>query len=524
MITIYDTSLRDGLQGEKVNLNLSEKLMAVSVLDKLGIHYIEGGFPLASDKEMTFFKEVRKLKLKHSTICAFGSTRKPGKTAAKDEHMGALVEAQTKTVTIVGKTWTRHVIKVLRTSLEENLRMIVDSVSYLKKKKKEVIYDGEHFFDGFREDPEYAMKTLEAALGAGADWVIPCDTNGGVNYETYVKALEKLSELKGKYGVHLHNDTESAVAHSMISLNYGSKQIQGTINGWGERCGNTNLIAVIGNIHFKTSHKIFTPAQVKNLTYVSRYMDELANLIPNDKQGYVGRSAFAHKAGQHADVILKNSKIMEHLDSSQVGNDRRILLSELAGKSTILFKMARFGDFEKNSHEVVALTKALKEKEQLGYEYEAAEGSFDLLIRNQIGTYQPLFDNVEFRVEISMDEKKEQNGYTWAFIKISIGKEDYLGDAEGVGPVGALDAAFRKAMTKKYPFIETIKLDDFKVRVLSGDEACDAQVRVLIKSSIHHQRYVGCTWGTVGVSANLIDASWQALRDSYEYAYNEFKF
>lgn len=554
-ITIYDTSLRDGLQGEKINLNLNEKLMAVKALDRLGIHYIEGGFPLASENEAEFFKQVRKLKLKHATIVAFGSTRKPKAKVETDPHIQALAKAGTKTVTIVGKTWTRHVKEVLGTTLEENLSMIHDSVSYLKKKGKEVIYDGEHFFDGFKEDPEYSILTLETALNAGVDWVIPCDTNGGIDYDNFIAAIKRVSacitsyHTKGnkgnsaKYGVHLHNDTESAVAYSMIALEYGALQIQGTINGWGERCGNTNLIAVIGNIHFKTKYKVFTDSQIRELTFVSRYMDELANLIPNDKQGYVGRSAFAHKAGQHADVILKNPTIMEHISGDSVGNGRRILLSELAGKSTILFKMERFGSFNKQSKEVVVMTNELKRKEQQGYEYEAAEGSFELLIRKHIGKYRPLFEKSEFRVNIYTQDHESnsskllrsnfnsENSFadiiTWAFIKVTIKGEDYLGDAEGVGPVGALDHAFKKAIVRRYPFINHIRLDDYKVRVLNGDKASDAKVRVLIKTSIHdknNKNFSGRTWGTVGVSENIIDASWQALRDSFEYAFNEFNF
>jgi 2-isopropylmalate synthase len=523
MITLYDTSLRDGLQGEKINLNLNEKLLAVKILDKIGIQYIEGGFPLANEKEMQFFKKVKNFSFKNAKIVAFGSTRRPLSKADDDKHMQALLKARTSAVTIVGKTWTKHVNEVLKTNLQENLNMIADSVGFLKKKKKEVIYDAEHFFDGFKENPDYAIQTLKTALDNGADWIVVCDTNGGIDYHNYLKALERIAVINNiRYGVHLHNDTESAVAFSMIALDYGAKQIQGTINGWGERCGNTNLISVIANIHFKTKHKIFTNKQISNLTYVSRYFDELSNNISNNKQAYVGKSAFSHKAGQHADVIAKNSSIMEHIDVNKIGNSRRILLSELAGKSTILFKMERFGKYNKNSKEINQMIKILKEKEQLGFEYEAAEASFELLIRKQINLYRPIFDSSEYRVNIIKEGNLLQDCKILAFIRIIIGKEEYIGDSEGTGPVGALDHAFRKAIDKKYPLIKKIKLDDYKVRVLSGVKATDSQVRVVTKSSLHTKKHIGKTWGTVGVSANIIEASWQALKDSFDYAFNEF--
>ncbi len=520
-LTIYDTSLRDGLQGEKINLNLEEKIQIVKSLDAIGIHYIEGGFPLASEQEMEFFKRVKNLSLKKSKIASFGSTKKPLIPVAEDSYMQAFLQAETEVITIVGKSHVDHVKEVLKTTLEENLNMISESIKFLKSHGKEVIYDGEHFFDGYLRDEEYALQTIKTAKEAGADIVILCDTNGGTIHHEYMKILKKVSNIpQMDFGVHLHNDTGYGIANSMLALDYGAKQIQGTLNGWGERCGNAELSTIIANLHFKTPHKLFSDEEIKHLTYTCRYLDETANLATNEKRPYTGKSAFAHKAGQHADVILKKANLMEHIDSSKVGNSRRILLSELAGKASILFKMNKFGQFDKNSKEVATLTKILKEKEQAGYEFEAAEGSFELLVKKELGSFKPMFKLLEYRVEISKNEKDQK--LVWAFIKVSINDRVFIGDAYREGPVDALDQAFRKAISHEYSFINQVYLKDYKVRVLSGKDASAAKVRVLIESYLKNGSSNSKSWGTIGVSANIIEASWEALKDSFDYAFNEY--
>ncbi len=528
-LTIYDTSLRDGLQGEKINLNLNEKLKIVTALDKIGIHYIEGGFPLASEQEMEFFRQVEKLPLKKSKIASFGSTKKPLIKVEDDYHMNAFIEAGTKVVTIVGKSHVGHVKEVLKTTLDENLNMIRDSIKFLKENDKEVIYDAEHFFDGYLANSDYALKTITTAKEAGADMVVLCDTNGGMIHTPYLSILEAVSQISGlRYGVHLHNDTGYAVANSMMALDKGALQVQGTLNGWGERCGNTELATVMANLHFKLGSDIFTDEEMMHLTQTCRYLDEIANLSTNEKRAYVGRSAFAHKAGQHADVILKKANLMEHIDSERVGNSRRILLSELAGKASVLFKLNKFGSFDKNSPEVLSLTESLKKKEQLGYEFEAAEASFELIILKELGKFAEAFKLLEYRVEINQKEDVSKDtpsasDNVWAFIKIAIGDEVFTGDAYRKGPVDALDQAFRKAVAQKYAFINQVYLKDYKVRVLGDNDASASKVRVFIESSLHDNSGAKKTWGTIGVSPNIIAASWEALKDAFDYAFYHFK-
>ena len=533
-IEIYDTSLRDGLQGEKIKLNLHDKLEAVQALDSLGVDYIEGGFPLASDNEEVFFKKVASIKLNHSKIAAFGSTRKPGGNAKQDAHMSALLSAETPVVTVVGKSWTKHVEEVILTTRQENLEMIRDSISYLKSEGREIIYDAEHFFDGFQDDREYAISTIKAARDAGADKIILCDTNGGTTYKKFFDTLKEVQRLEDfPFGVHLHDDTGCAVANSIYALDYGAIQIQGTINGWGERCGNANLTVIIPNIFFKTDFECVDAGQIKHLTYVSRMFDELANLTSLSKLAYTGKSAFAHKAGQHADVILKNPELMEHIDAELVGNSRRVLLSELAGKATIAYKLSRFGEYDKNTDEVKNLTRLLKEKEQLGYEYESAEASFDLLIRKELNIYEPFFELIDYGTivehnAIKMPDVDEKGGKNYidmvrAHVRLKVDGEEYSGIANSQGPVGALDAALRKALLPKYPFVSDVVLSDYKVRVLNSEQASEAMVSVHITSKSKKKDWSLKNWTTVGVSANIIEASWLALIDSLEYAYNEKK-
>ena len=514
-LTIYDTTLRDGMQGEKVNFSLQDKIDVALKLDELGIHYIEGGFPLANKKEESFFKQIKKENIKQAKIASFGSTRKPGGKAETDHHLNALLQAETEVVTIVGKSWDDHVSGVLKTSFDENLKMIEDSVKLLKKEGREVIYDAEHFFDGYRANPSYALKTIEVASVAGADVVVLCDTNGGSIHTTIVEAIKAVNEIKDmRFGIHLHNDVGMAVANSLIALDYGCVQIQGTINGWGERCGNANLCTIIPNIHFKIRGDLFSDKQLSGLTGAAKYISELANIVPVDRDPYVGLTAFAHKAGQHADVIIKNPFLMEHLDSSKVGNNRRILLSELAGKSTIIHKIKKHGNFDKNSKEIEAIVATLKDRENFGYEYEAAEASFELLVLNIIGQYKPLFKLIHYEV-VSHKEDNHREVTTLAKLTIKINNKEHTGTGTGTGPVSALDHCLREAIGSFFPYINKIKLLDYKVRVLNGEKATDAKVRVFIKSTNGQSE-----WDTVGVSENIIDASWQALVDSFEYIFN----
>jgi 2-isopropylmalate synthase len=512
--SIYDTTLRDGMQAEKVSFSLEDKLEIAKKLDEIGIHFIEGGCPYSNEKEMEFFKKINRIPMKHALIAAFGSTRIPGGNAAKDPQIAALLKTEAPVVTVVGKSWDAHVREVIGTDESENFRMIEDTVKYFTKKGRKVFFDAEHFFDGFKANPAFALKTITVACEAGAELAVLCDTNGGAIHTTLLKALEEVKKIPSvSFGVHLHNDTGMAVGNSLLAVDYGCKQIQGTINGWGERCGNANLCTIIPNIHFKINNKIFTDTQLKKLTSTSRYISECANIIPDERQPYVGLSAFAHKAGQHADVVNKNPFLMEHLESERVGNERRILISELAGKGTIARKIAKYGKFDKRSNEVSTITKILKEKENDGFEYEAAEASFDLVIRKALGKYKPLFDLLHYEVEAFQSGTEVSK--TFAKIKILIQNREHAGAAVSNGPVAALDAALRSAAVISFPFINDIKLVDYKVRVLNGEKAAGAKVRVFIKSSdgVHH-------WETVGVSENIIEASWQALIDSYEYIFN----
>lgn len=517
-LKIYDTTLRDGMQGEKISFTLEEKLQVARRLDSLGLHYIEGGFPLANQKEEEFFREARKIRFENARVAAFGSTRRPNGKASEDPHLKALVNADTPVVTIVGKSWTRHVTEVLRTTLEENLAMIEDSARYLKSAGREVVYDAEHFFDGYREDPDYALRSLEAARKGGADIVVVCDTNGGVTTSDFKKALESVRARGLVFGVHLHNDAGLAAAHSLLAVDFGATQIQGTMNGWGERSGNANLCTIIPNLHFKLGLKVFTDEKMRHLTPVSRYVDELANLVPDNRQPFVGVSAFAHKAGQHADVIIKNPLLMEHMNGELVGNERRVLLSELAGKSTLALKLGKFGNFDKNDKVVEKLTATLKEKESQGYEYEAAEESFELLMRTALeeakgAVHQPMFRILKYKVGTTFASKPGKLETT-AELVVETAKDGkkHKGAAKGNGPVAALDGALRKAIAKKHPFVAKVKLTDYKVRILDGSRATGATTRVFIRSTDGEK-----TCNTVGVSENIIEASCQALIDSYEY-------
>ncbi len=514
-IAIYDTTLRDGMQGLGVNFGLEDKIQITEKLDEMCVDYIEGGFPFASEKESAFFDAFRKKNLKHAKLVAFGSTRAPGKKAAKDPHIQALMNAETPTVTIVGKSWLAHVEKVLKTNPEENLAMIHDSITYFKQEGKEVIFDLEHFFDGYRIHPEYSVRILKTASEAGADVNVLCDTNGGTLPGDVYRIISALPRDLAPLGVHFHEDCGTAVANSLLGVDAGAVQVQGTINGWGERTGNANLCTIIPNLCLKTDYKLAVSENLSQITSLSRFLFEKANIIPVKRQPYVGEAAFSHKAGQHADVLQKASELMEHIPGEMVGNSRQVLLSELAGKSTIVKKLAKYGDYDKKSKQVSELLILLKEKEAQGYEYEAAEASFDLLARKNLGLYTPLLELNNYHLESYKTGGLPSK--TVGRIFISSDKKQIMGAGVGVGPVETLDASMRDALRTFYPFLDKISLIDYKVRVLNPEQAAAAKVRVFITSTDHAH-----SWDTVGVSENIVEASWEALVDSLEYYFNNF--
>jgi 2-isopropylmalate synthase len=517
-IEILDTTLRDGMQGIEVSFSLSDKIQIAHALDDLGVDYIEGGFPLSNQKEESFFELVKKETFHNARIASFGSTRKPNRTARKDPHIQALLHAETEVVVLVGKTWKAHVEKVLGTTLEENLEMIYDSISYLKQEGRTVLFDLEHFFDGYKDDPVYALKVLKTGTEAQADCLILCDTNGGTLPREVMEIIKDLPQSTlSPLGVHFHNDTGNAVANSLLAVEEGAVHIQGTINGWGERCGNANLCSILPTLTLKMHRETSTAPHIHKITSIARFVTEKANIIPDKRQPYVGEAAFSHKAGQHADVLSKADSLMEHIPAHVVGNERKILLSELAGKSTILDKLSKYGNFDKNSEEVEALVQILKDREGKGYEYEAAEASFDLLIRKVLKIYKPLFELNNYHLESY--KTWETPSKTVGRIFLRLNGKDVMGAAVGVGPVEILDGALRDAITHFYPFIKDISLTDYKVRVLNPEIAgTAAKVRVFISFTDHHQN----TWDTVGVHENIVEASWEALVDSLDYYYNTF--
>ncbi len=512
MIKLYDTTLRDGSQMEGISFSFEDKLKIAQRLAELGIHYIEGGWPGSNPKDVVFFKKVKDLKLGAAKITAFGSTRRAGISAGKDKNLKALLEAETETVTIFGKTWDLHVKYALQTTEAENLKMIFDSVKFLKSKKREVIYDAEHFFDGFKGSPDYALKTLQAAFEAGADNISLCDTNGG----TLTGEMEEIihlvkDEIKVPLGIHNHNDSDLAVANSLIAVKNGCVLVQGTINGYGERCGNANLCSIIANLKVKMKINCISDEQLQTLTEVSRYVGEIANMIPFDHQPFVGHSAFAHKAGIHVSAMARHSQTYEHFNPGLVGNERRILVSELSGKTTILTKLKELNvDFSKHSKKAEKILEQIKDLEHQGYQFEGAEASFELLVRRSIGEHKKFFDLEGFRVIVWKDQQGQM--FSEAIIKLSVNGQKEHTAAEGDGPVNALDNALRKALDKFYPALKEMSLTDFKVRVISAKSGTAAKVRVFIESKDNKDE-----WGTVGVSENVIEASWQALVDSIEY-------
>jgi 2-isopropylmalate synthase len=509
-IAIYDTTLRDGSQGEGVNFSLQDKLLITRRLDDLGVDYVEGGYPLSNPKDFEYFQEVRKLPLRHAKVAAFGMTRRKGVQAADDTCIKALLDSQAPVVTLVGKTWDLHVREVLNTTPEENLRMIADSVACCRAAGREVLYDAEHFFDGLRHNPEYALRTLQAAQDAGAAVVILCDTNGGTLPEEIAAGVQQARRaLQVALGIHCHNDCDVAVANSLAAVAQGATQVQGTVNGIGERCGNVDLVSVIANLALKRGHDVLRPGSLEHLTEVSRYVYEIANMNFRPGQPFVGASAFAHKGGMHTHAVARNTTSYEHIDPALVGNERRILVSELSGQSTILAKTTQYAV----SHDRAVMGRILDQVQDLeneGYEFEAAEASFDLLVKKTLGLYQPKFQRLAYRVNVETDEGGRP--VTEATVKVRVGEQVMHTVSEGDGPVNALDGALRKALLPVYPRLAEMHLNDYKVRVVNARAETAARVRVVIE-----WRDAGAPWGTVGVSENIIEASWLALRDAVEY-------
>lgn len=510
-ITIYDTTLRDGMQAEGVSFSLEDKLAIARCLDELGVDYIEGGYAASNPKEMQFFQEVLKLDLKNSKVVAFGSTRRANSSVSDDAGLNAVLACKTRAATLVGKTWGLHVTQVLGCSLDENLTLCSESVRHLKKQGLETIFDAEHFFDGYEEDPEYAMKVLAAAAEAGADALVLCDTNGGSMpeqvYDVTKAVCERFSSML--VGIHTHNDTDCATANSLAAVRAGVRHVQGTINGLGERCGNANLCTVIPNLAFKMGFEVLNPEKIRTITEVSRYLFEMGNLTPVMNMPYVGESAFAHKGGLHVDALRKSKRSYEHIAPELVGNERRFLISELSGKSTVLAELekAKIADDEKLARKIL---RRVQELENEGYQFEAADASFDLLVKKVMGTYKPFFELVKYHVDV--EKRATGDIVTEASVKLKVGDKTVHIVGEGDGPVNALDGALRKSLESFYPSIRDVHLIDYKVRVVNARAGTAARVRVIIesmdKSSI---------WGTVGVSENIIEASWQALVDSVEY-------
>lgn len=489
---------------------MEDKLRIAKKLDDLGVHYIEGGWPGSNPKDIEFFKKVKGLGIK-AKVAAFGSTRRAGKKAEEDPNIKALLEAGTQTVCIFGKSWDLHVKDALKVSLEENLDMIEDSIRYLKSMGLEVVYDAEHFFDAYKNNPTYAIETLDRAQEAGSDCIVLCDTNGGtIPSEAQEIIADVQEQISTPLGIHAHNDADMAVANSIVAVRMGIVHVQGTINGFGERCGNANLCSIIPNLKIKLGVDCVTDEQLRKLTAVSRFVSEIANIRPQYNMPYVGGSAFAHKGGIHVDAVLKKPETYEHIVPELVGNARRLLISELAGRSAILVKAEEYGlNLKKDTPETRKILAMLKEMENQGYQFEGAEASFELLMKKALGTYKSFFQLEGFRVTV---DARDDELIAEATVKVKVdGKEEHTA-AEGNGPVNALDNALRKALEKFYPVLKEVRLADYKVRVLEERRGTAAKVRVLIQSSDDKS-----SWGTVGVSENIIEASWIALADSIDY-------
>ena len=511
-ITLYDTTLRDGSQGEEVTLSAEDKLRLAQKLDEFGIHYVEGGWPGSNPKDARFFEMARKTYFKNTRLTAFGSTCRSQTRPEDDPSIQALLKTELETLTIFGKSWDLHATEILGISLDENASLIEDTVSYLKKQGRRVIFDAEHFFDGYKKNPEYALRTIEAAVRGGADVVVFCDTNGGsLPNEVHRIVTEAMKDLPVPTGIHTHNDCGLALANSLAAVQAGVTMVQGTINGYGERCGNTDLVTVMGNLQIKMGYECVAEGKLKKLRELSRYVSEVANMPPFKRAAFVGKSAFAHKGGVHVSAILKNPAAYEHIDPELVGNRRRVVVSDLAGKSNIEYKAREMGiSLGSNGYGSEKIIKEVKRLEDEGYQFDAAEGSLELLMKKVTGQFQDPFNLESLRV--TMEKNRSGPSTSHATIKISVANEEEITAAEGDGPVNALDNALRKALNKFYPQVEEMRLVDFKVRVIDGSDGTAAKVRVQIESRDSSE-----IWSTIGVSENVIEASWQALVDSMQY-------
>jgi 2-isopropylmalate synthase len=513
-VQLYDTTLRDGMQQEGMSVSVDEKVRIALKLDELGMHFIEGGFPASNPKELAFFERMERERLRCATLVAFGTTRRKGARADDDPALHILVEAFPEVVCIVGKTWGLHLSKVLRVSREENLRMIAESVDFLVGQGKRVVYDAEHFFDAWRDGPDYALTAVAAAAEAGAETVCLCDTNGATLPGGIVAGVQAALDRLGdrvRVGVHVHNDSECAVAGSLVAVEAGAGQVQGTVNGYGERCGNANLTSIIPALVLKMGIPVIADGQLERLTETAHFVAETVNVAPWAHQPYVGRTAFAHKGGLHVAAVDAAPQTFEHVDPRRVGNEQRILISELSGKAAVVRKARELGlRLEGDDERVGGILHHLKEREHRGYQYEAAEASFELLLRGQLDPPEPLFRLESFRVIV--EKREDGRVMTEATIKVHTGGERVIATAEGNGPVNALDKALRLAVTSKHPHLSEIELVNYKVRILDEAKGTGAVTRVLLDASDGEG-----SWGSIGVSENIIEASWEALVDSIEY-------
>jgi len=511
-VYLYDTTLRDGAQGEGISLSVEDKIKITLRLDQFGIDFIEGGWPGSNPKDMAFFERIREIPLQHAKVTAFGSTCRPNVAASDDDNLRALVASGAKAAAIFGKSWDLHVTDALKTTWEENLRMVAESVTFLKQNGMTTLFLAEHFFDGYKANPRYALRVLEAAEEAGADWVVLCDTNGGsLPTEIYEIVKNVTQSLQTPVGIHPHNDSGVAVANALAAIQAGACQVQGTINGIGERCGNVNLISAIPNLQLKLGYHCVSSEQLQELTQLSRYVAEIANMTLPNNQPFVGHSAFAHKGGIHVSAVMRDPKTYEHIEPENIGNARRVLVSELAGQSNLLAKMEELEiDLSLDREETRRIIAHIKEREFQGYQYEGAEASLTLMLLSAAGKLKNLFTLDSFK--ILMEKAAVRAITSEAMVKLTINGETVHTAADGNGPVNALDNAMRKALETYYPCIADMHLTDYKVRVLDENGATAAKVRVLIESSGNGEK-----WSTVGVSTNVIEASWEALADSIRY-------
>ncbi|AFN73476.1 putative alpha-isopropylmalate/homocitrate synthase family transferase [Melioribacter roseus P3M-2] len=512
LVEIFDTTLRDGTQGEGVNLSVQDKLLIAKKLDEFGIDIIEGGWPGSNPKDEEFFKKAKELDLQHAKLCAFGSTARSVKDVESDYNLNTLINSETPIITIFGKTWKLHSQKGLGLTDAENEELIYKSVKYLKSHGRRVIFDAEHFFDGFKDDPEFALKMLEAAVKGGADTLVLCDTNGGALPEEVYEITKTVKEkFDVKIGIHTHNDSELAVANSLAAVRAGARHVQGTVNGLGERCGNANLCSIIPNLILKMNYETNQKSNLASLTSVSNYVYEIMNLHPNTRAAFTGKSAFAHKGGVHVSAVMKESRMYEHIEPELVGNKQRVLVSDLSGQSNVRYKAKEVGvDIGDNKELSKKIVNRIKSLEYNGYQFDGAEASFELLLRAETDEFSPFFKVLDSKVNVFYDEEGHSNAE--AVLKIEVNGEIEHTASDGDGPVNALDKALRKALTRFYPEVADIKLVDYKVRVLDEKEGTAAKVRVMIESSDGKD-----AWGTVGVSTNIIEASFKALSDSINY-------